>query len=526
MSGIERGLLALALAAAMVLALPVEGVAQAEDARPAPAAAPTPLAWATGPDGTVRPVGAVRLSARAAADTLYKAARKALNAGDYAKAVDLFRLAAEQQPEYAADAYYYRALALYKMGGRANYASSLAALEVQLAQYPDAATREEARELSLRVQAELARLGDPRAAEALQREAERMEREAERLEREVARVGEREMQEQQHRVQREAEEIARDAERLARDAERVRGKGMSEQERAAQREAELKIFALQALLESDPATARPILEKTLQDRRPETVELRRQAVFLAARLEADPKTNDLMLDVLRNDPDPEVRMGAAHWLARSEDPRATVALREALGSGSPELQEAALFALTTKKGALASETLRDVAARTDVDPEVRAMALHGLARDPSPENARFLEQQLRSIPKEQTEAREAALFALSNMPGVVSGDLLLGIASDPAEDAQIREMALYAAARSGSASPAKLGAVYRGADSRGMKEQAMFALTQSEDPAAFDALLEIARTETDPELRQQAVFWVGRSGDPRARALMLEVLEQ
>ena len=154
------------------------------------------------------------------------------------------------------------------------------------------------------------------------------------------------------------------------------------------------------------------------------------------------------------------------------------------------------------------------------------MALHGLARNPSPENARFLEQQLRTIPKEQAEAREAALFGLSQMPGAVSGDLLIGIASDPAEDAEIREMALFAAARSGSASPEKLGQIYRTAESREMKEQALFALTQSEDPKAIDALIEIARTETDPELRQQAIFWVGRSGDPRARELMLEVLEQ
>jgi HEAT repeat protein len=523
MNGIERGILALAAVAGLALALPATGRAQAGgEVPPAAPVAPAALAWATGSDGTARPVGAVRLAGTpSAADTLYRAARRALNAGDYAKAVELFRLAAEREPEYAADALYYQALALYKIGGRSNYRSSLAALDSQLARFPDASTRPDAQDLAIRVQAELARLGDARAAEALQREAERMERQVERVVEQQVRVDE-----QQVRIQRDAEAIARDAERAARDAERAREKGLSEQERATQREAELKMFALQALLESDPATARPILEKTLQDRRQETAELRRQAVFLAARLEAEPRTNDLMLDVLRNDPDPEVRTGAAHWLARSDDPRATAALREALGSGSPELQEAALFALTMKKGALASETLRDVAARTDVDPDVRAMALHGLSRDPSPENARFLEQQLRTIPKDQAQAREAVLFGLSQMPGSVSGDLLLGIAADEAEQPQIREMALFAAARSGSASPDRLGRIYRAAASRGMREQALFALTQSRDPKAIDALIEIARTETDPELRQQAIFWVGRSGDPRARELMLEVLEQ
>jgi HEAT repeat protein len=520
-NAMHRELLALALATAALLVLPATAAGQEDAAKAAPAAdasAPAALAWATGPDGTARPVGAVRLAATAA-DTLYRAARKALAAGEYARAVDLFRLAAEQEPEYAADALYYRALALYKMGGRSNYAASLKSLELQLAGYPDAATHEDAVELAIRVQAELAKLGDARAAEALQREAERMERE-------VQRVQERQVRDQQAQLERQAREVEREADRVAREARHLEQERMTEQERAAMKEAELKMFALQALLESDPATAWPIVEKTLKDRRPETAELRQQAVFLAARLEADPRTNDLILDVLRNDPDPGVRMGAAHWLARSEDPRAEAALREALGSGSPELQEAALFALTSKKGAVASETLREVAGRSDVDPEVRAMAMHGLARNPTPENARFLEQQLRTLPKEQTQAREAALFGLSQMPGAVSGDLLLGIASDPAEDAQIRELALFAAARSGSASAEKLGRIYRSAETPGMKEQALFALTQSEDPKAIDALIEIARTETDPELRQQAIFWVGRSGDPRARELMLEVLEQ
>ena len=509
MNGIARGLLVLAVGGAAMLALPgtAAGQDRAADAADAAPAAPAPLAWAMGPEGTARPVGAVRLSAQEA-DTLYKAARKALNAGDYAKAVDLFRLAAEGNEEIAPDALYYQALAQYKMGGRTNYEAALSTLTFQLARWPDAPTHAEAEELTIRVQAELARMGDARSAEALQREAERMEREVQRVQ------------------ERHAREVAREAERVRREAQHLQQETLTEQERAAMQEAELKMFALQALLESDPATAWPILEKTLKDRRAETAELRQQAVFLAARLDAEPKTTDLMLDVLRNDPDPEVRMGAAHWLARTDDPRAVAALREALGSGDPELQEAALFALTSKKGAVASETLRDVASRSDVDPEVRAMALHGLARNPSPENARFLEQQLRTIPKEQAEAREAALFGLSQMPGAVSGDLLIGIASDPAEDAEIREMALFAAARSGSASPEKLGQIYRTAESREMKEQALFALTQSEDPKAIDALIEIARTETDPELRQQAIFWVGRSGDPRARELMLEVLEQ
>ena len=42
----------------------------------------------------------------------------------------------------------------------------------------------------------------------------------------------------------------------------------------------------------------------------------------------------------------------------------------------------------------------------------------------------------------------------------------------------------------------------------------------------FDKMLEIARSEEDPELREHAIFWIGQSGDPRAQDVLMEVLEE
>ena len=38
--------------------------------------------------------------------------------------------------------------------------------------------------------------------------------------------------------------------------------------------------------------------------------------------------------------------------------------------------------------------------------------------------------------------------------------------------------------------------------------------------------MEIARNETDPELRKKALFWLGQSGDPRVAEFLLEVMER
>jgi hypothetical protein len=38
------------------------------------------------------------------------------------------------------------------------------------------------------------------------------------------------------------------------------------------------------------------------------------------------------------------------------------------------------------------------------------------------------------------------------------------------------------------------------------------------------ALIQIARTNRDPEIRKNALFWLGQSHDPRALALFEEIL--
>ncbi|MCL7968136.1 MAG: HEAT repeat domain-containing protein [marine benthic group bacterium] len=522
------GLIATGLLLGVTTAADAQTVALAAPA-PVPNAAPAPQPAAVAAQAPV-PNAA---PAPQPADTIYKSARRALNQGQYEQAAKLFYEARTAEPQYAADALYYQALAYTKMGGRSSYREALKTLQMQFEQYPDAATHQEAESLAIRVQAELARLGDPRAAEAMQREAARMQAEMEReIQREVERA-QRDAERAQADLGRQQAEIERSQARMHQQQEKqMQREQRAELERqharqeAAHREAEMKMYALQALMESDPETAIPILENVLTTRTDETAVLRQQAVFLAARLDDDVRANDLMLDVLANDPDPEVRMHAAHWLARSDDPRAANALRSAAQSGDPELQEAAVYAIAQKPGPESAAALRDIASRPGTDPDIRAMAIHGLARHPSPESTRFLMEMFESLPPEEIEAREAALYGLAQSPGGVSGDFLFGIVSDPDEDPEIREMALFAAAQSGGISAGQFGQLYRDADSREAKEQLMFALTRSEDPEAFDVLLEIARTETDPELKQNAVFWIGRSEDPRAKELMLEILEQ
>jgi HEAT repeat protein len=66
------------------------------------------------------------------------------------------------------------------------------------------------------------------------------------------------------------------------------------------------------------------------------------------------------------------------------------------------------------------------------------------------------------------------------------------------------------------------------ADGRGDREvrkQAIFALSQRASDEGVPALIRIARTNTDPELRRTALFWLGQTEDPRALTLFEEILK-
>jgi HEAT repeat protein len=61
---------------------------------------------------------------------------------------------------------------------------------------------------------------------------------------------------------------------------------------------------------------------------------------------------------------------------------------------------------------------------------------------------------------------------------------------------------------------------------RDVREQAVFALSQRPRSEGVPALINIARTNRDPEIRKKALFWLGQSRDPRALALFEEILSR
>lgn len=95
-----------------------------------------------------------------------------------------------------------------------------------------------------------------------------------------------------------------------------------------------------------------------------------------------------------------------------------------------------------------------------------------------------------SVPK---ETRRSAVFWLGQAAGTAATASLDSLVGDPQGDRQIREAAV-------------------------------FALSQRPKDEGVPALIRVAQTNRDPDIRRKAMFWLGQSDDPRALALFESIL--
>jgi HEAT repeat protein len=441
-------------------------------------------AWSAAPAAETVPAGLQQDPA----DSLYRAGRRALNAGDYREAADYFATIRARHPNsgYVADAYYWEAYARYRGGNTQDLRVARELLKQQAEQYPDAATGRDAEILLGRVQGTLARRGDAEAAEG------------------VAIAAAPEPPERPERPER-AEPPPRPP----------RSKG---------HEDDVRVTALNALLQMNAEQAVPILRKVLEKRDEGSVELRRKAVFILSQQDTD-ETAQIMLDVVRNDPDREVRAQAVFWLSQVPTEEAVIALDSVLlHSTDREVQEKAVFALSQHGSDRAAQALRNYVERDDVPEALKEKAIFWIGQHHDSENREFLRElygRLRSA-----ELRERVIFAISQGGTEADSRWLMDRALDPEESLEMRKKALFWAGQSHEVSTADLVRLYDTMDDLDMKNQLIFVFSQRHEPEVIDKLMDIARNEPDPDLRKKAVFWLGQSGDPRVADFLLELITQ
>ena len=406
------------------------------------------------------------------ADSLYRLGREAINRGEYRRAARLFAEISEKHPrsEYAPDAPYWRAFALYKTGDEDDLREALRTLDTQQRRFPRATTIADGRELAIRIRGQLAKQGDVDAAEAVTRAA-----------------------------------------------------GPNRPCDRNDDDTEIRAAAMNALLQMDAESALPIIRQVLQKRDECSVALREKAVFLLSQKRSS-ETEDLLLDIIQNDPSRSVRGQAVFWLGQVRTEKAAEAL-ERIVTSSPdmELRQKAIHALHEHGSARAAALLRRLAESPQTPHQIREQTIFWLGQRRSQENADFLRSLFGST--DDDDLRKKILFSLSQMRGFENDRWLLAIALDEANSEDLRGHALWTAGQAGIAG-SELVTVYDRLSDQHVKEKLIWVMSESRDRAATDKLIDIARRDPDREMRKKALFWLGQKNDPRVRQILLDILNQ
>ena len=128
--------------------------------------------------------------------------------------------------------------------------------------------------------------------------------------------------------------------------------------------------------------------------------------------------------------------------------------------------------------------------------------------------------------KTGSKAASNAIFGAVLADSVTLWPRLMRLARDESRAREPRRQAVFWLSQAaGDAATAGLDTLVGDARlDREVREHAVFALSQRPKDEGVPALLRIARSNKDPEIRRKAIFWLGQSEDPRALALFEELL--
>jgi HEAT repeat protein len=395
--------------------------------------------------------------------------------------VTLFRRVVTRYPDspYVADALYFQAFALTRMGGERNLRAALAALDERRQRFPRASAEGDVGALEVQIEGLLARLGGADERESIQRRAQGSD-----------------------------------------------SNGSSRTAECNDADHDMRIAALDALLQMDSDQALPIIKSVLAKRDECSVELRKKAVFLVGQKAAGEEAASLLLATARQDPSAEVRADAVFWLSNVRGDAAVASLDSILRSArDDEVREKAIFALSNTNSPRAMELLRSFA-QSNAPEELRAKAVFWLGQS----GRRFSENGpfLRSLfdREQDDEVQGAIVQAIAQSADPADLRWLLDVATEDKRPLEVRKRSLFWAGQANRLDVSQLVGIYSRIRDEEMKEHAIFVLSQRRETEATDKLFDIARTDTNREMRKKALFWLGQKNDPRVRQLLLEIINQ
>lgn len=122
--------------------------------------------------------------------------------------------------------------------------------------------------------------------------------------------------------------------------------------------------------------------------------------------------------------------------------------------------------------------------------------------------------------------RREAVFALSESDEPDAQQEMIRLAHED-RDSDVRGQSLFwLAQKAGRKVGAVITDVIENDPDTDIKKKAVFALTQMDHDEGVPLLIQVARTNKNPVVRKEAIFWLGQSEDPRALDYIESILKQ
>jgi outer membrane protein assembly factor BamD (BamD/ComL family) len=337
---------------------------------------------------------------------------------------------------------------------------------------------------------------------------------------------------------------------------------------AADEDMEIKLMALNSLMQADEDEAVPLLEEVLKSDQP--TKLKERALFVLAQ-SGSSRAFEVVSQIARNNADPELQEKAIKYigihgrrenialLSELYDTVASVDTKKAIlhsfmvadqqerllqaatGEDDPELRGAAihwlgvmdaedeLWSLYEKEASLemkkkilhalfigdGSDKLLVVAQNRAEPEELRLQAIHWLGVSDRDDVLWTIFQNEPSL-----EVRKRILHGLFLSDSV---DKLAQVARDGSQPVELRKAAIHNLGITDEGSRPLLLEIYSSESDFELRKQVLHALFLQD---AATELIDIAKRETDRELKKQAVHWLSLTDTPEARQFLLELIKK
>lgn len=272
---------------------------------------------------------------------------------------------------------------------------------------------------------------------------------------------------------------------------------------------DLKLIALSALMNSDPDRAIPLLEKFLQGH--QSPKLKERALFVLAQSDSA-KGRQILLQIARGASNPDLQMKAIHYLGvmGSKENRQVLADLYA-SSNDMNVKRTVLhgFMVSGDRDHLLQ------AAKSEKNPDLRMEAIHQLGISGGQSELWQLYQAEPSV-----EVKEQILHSMF-IGG--NGDKLIEVAHGE-KDARLRKAAIHSLGlMGGERTGAALVSMYGSESDPALRAEIVNALFIQGNAKA---MVDLARKETNPEMKKAIVSKLAVMGSKDSTEYMLELLNK